>query len=173
MRGGAKDRGADAAYVAWLGPLVGKATMKTPRYLLHTFLFLPIAVALAAQLRADDWPAWRGRMRDGICREKGLLKDWPTEGPKLLWKATGLGVGNSGPAIVGNVLYIMGEKEGKEWVMAFDVGRQGKPIWASAIGTMTFDDKSHPGPRATPSIDGDRLYTMGVGCFGSNSNIFK
>ena len=90
------------------------------------------------------------------------MAQWPEEGPKLLWKATGLGTGNSGPAIVGHVLYIMGEKDGKEWVMAMDV-REGKPIWESAVGPIGFDDKSHPGPRATPSIDGDRLFTMGIG----------
>ena len=137
--------------------------MKMHRYLFQNLLCLLTAVMLAAQVRADDWPAWRGSLRDGICREKGLLKDWPKDGPNLLWKATGLGIGNSGPAIVGNVLYTMGEKDDKEWVMALDVGRQGKQIWTSAVGPMSFDDKSHPGPRATPSIDGDRLYTMGVG----------
>jgi outer membrane protein assembly factor BamB len=137
--------------------------MKTCRHLLPISLCLLTIAMLTGQLRADDWPAWRGPVRDGICREKNLLKEWPKEGPELLWKATGLGIGDSGPAIVGNVLYIMGEKDSKEWVMALDVGQQGKQIWASPLGPMSFDDKSHPGPRATPSIDGDRLYAMGIG----------
>jgi len=76
---------------------------------------------------------WRGPNRDGICREKGLLKEWPHDGPKLLWKTTGLGIGYGGPALVGNVLYIMGANDGKEWVLALDVRRGGKQIWASAI----------------------------------------
>ena len=116
---------------------------------------------LTAALRADDWPAFRGPDRDGICREKGLLKEWPKDGPKLLWKTTGLGIGNSTPSVVGNVLYIMGQKDDKEWVMALDVA-QGKQIWASAIGPIRNNGSGFPGPRSTPSIDGNRLYTLGI-----------
>ena len=113
-------------------------------------------------LRADDWPAWRGPNRDGICQEKGLLKEWPKEGPKLLWKATGLGIGFGGPAVVGDVLYIMGGNDDKEWVLALDASRQGKQLWASPIGPIRNEGGGHPGPRSTPTIDGDRLYTLGI-----------
>ena len=67
-----------------------------------------IALIVARPLRADDWPGWPGPNRDGICLENGLLKQWPHDGPKLVWKTTGLGIGYGGPAVVGNVLYIMG-----------------------------------------------------------------
>src|SRR5689334_20451183 len=50
---------------------------------------------------AADWPQWRGPNRDGISKETGLVKEWPKEGPKLLWQATDLGDGYSTPAIVG------------------------------------------------------------------------
>jgi outer membrane protein assembly factor BamB len=119
-------------------------------------------VMLAHSLRADDWPAWRGVNRDGICRETGLLKEWPKEGPKLLWKNTGLGIGFSGPAIVGNVLYIMGSVEKNECVMALDVSQGGKQLWSSVIGPFRNDGANYPGPRSTPSIDGDRLYALGI-----------
>jgi len=121
-----------------------------------------IAGILGGVLRADDWPAWRGPNRDGLCQEKGLLKQWPSEGPKLLWKATGLGIGYGGPAIVGNVLYIMGGRDDKEWVMALDVSRGGREIWASSIGPVRNDGGGYPGPRSTPTIDGNRLYTLGI-----------
>ena len=121
-----------------------------------------VMTVLAAGLRADDWPAWRGPDRDGICREQGLLKEWPKDGPKLLWKTTGLGIGNSTPSIVGNVLYAMGQKDDKEWVMALDVNKRGKQIWASPIGPIRNEGNGFPGPRSTPSIDGDRLYTEGI-----------
>jgi outer membrane protein assembly factor BamB len=90
------------------------------------------------------------------------LKEWPKNGPKLLWKATGLGIGNSTPSIVGNVLYVMGEKDGKELVIALDVSKGGKQIWESAIGPVRNDGSGFPGPRCTPTIDGDRLYTGGL-----------
>jgi outer membrane protein assembly factor BamB len=79
------------------------------------FLFVSLLASFGA---AENWPAWHGPNRDSICRETGLLQDWPKDGPKLLWKAKGLGDGYSGPAIVGDVLYTMGNREGKEWVMA-------------------------------------------------------
>ncbi len=123
---------------------------------------LILLAASAANARGDDWPAWRGPNRDGICRETGLLKQWPKEGPKLLWKATGLGIGYSGPAVVGKVLYIMGGKNDQEWVMALDLSQQGKVLWAKSIGKIRSEGAGYPGPRSTPTIDGDRLYTLGI-----------
>ncbi len=118
--------------------------------------------AVCRAFGADDWPAWRGPNRDGICQEKGLLQEWPKEGPKLLWKATGLGIGFGGPAVVGDVLYLMGGNEDKEWVFALDVSRQGKLFWASPIGPIRSQGGGKPGPRSTPSVDGDRVYTLGI-----------
>ena len=111
---------------------------------------------------ADDWPSWRGPNRDGHCQEKNLLKQWPAGGPKLAWKTTGLGEGYSGPAVVGKVLYTMGNVQGKECVLALDVSQQGKVVWTTPIGPVRHNGGGYPGPRATPTIDGDRLYTIGV-----------
>jgi outer membrane protein assembly factor BamB len=47
-----------------------------------------------------DWPQWRGPQRNGISQERGLLKAWPPEGPKLLWQVRDLGSGYSTPAVV-------------------------------------------------------------------------
>jgi outer membrane protein assembly factor BamB len=128
----------------------------------HSVLLCSLIVTSVAGLRADDWPGFRGVNRDGICREKGLLKEWPKDGPKLLWKVTGLGVGYSTPSVVGNVLYTMGQKDDKEWVLALDVSREGKQTWASPIGPVRNDGNGFPGPKSTPTIDGDRLYTLGI-----------
>ena len=46
--------------------------------------------------------------------------------------------------------------------MALDVSRGGKQIWASEIGPLRHDGAGFPGPRSTPSIDGNRLYTLGI-----------
>jgi outer membrane protein assembly factor BamB len=122
-----------------------------------------VALAVAPRVsQADDWPAWRGPKRDGICRETGLLKQWPPEGPPLAWKTTGLGVGYSGPSIVGDLLFTMGNRDGKEWVLALDWTQQGKEVWASPVGPIRHDGGGYPGPRATPTFDNGRLYTLGV-----------
>ena len=58
-------------------------------------LFLVIALcAFASQAVAQTaalWPQWRGPNRDGISKETGLLKEWPANGPSLVWKAAGAG----------------------------------------------------------------------------------
>jgi outer membrane protein assembly factor BamB len=56
----------------------------------------------------------------------------------------------------------MGNRQGTEWVLAPDVGNVGKEIWASPIGPVRHDGGSYAGPRSTPTIDGDRLYTLGI-----------
>src|SRR5882762_8872519 len=52
-----------------------------------------------------EWPQWRGPNRDGISKETGLLKEWPADGPPLVWKTTGAGGGYSSLAIAGGRLF--------------------------------------------------------------------
>jgi outer membrane protein assembly factor BamB len=74
-----------------------------------------------------------------------------------------LGEGYSGPAIVGDRLYTMGNRKGKEWVIALDVSQRGKQAWATATGPVRHEGGGYPGPRSTPTVDGNRLYALGCG----------
>src|SRR5437764_205770 len=65
------------------------------------------AFVIASASHATDWAQWRGPERNGISKETGLLKEWPKEGPKLLWEAKEIGTGFSTPAVVGDRLYIL------------------------------------------------------------------
>jgi len=67
-----------------------------------------------------DWPQWRGPRRDGISPETGLLQSWPVDGPSLLWKIDGLGLGWSSPIIVGERLYLTGDVGDDLIVFALD-----------------------------------------------------
>lgn len=58
---------------------------------------------------APEWSQWRGPNRDGLSTEAGLLKEWPKDGPPLLWKATGLGAGFSGVSVAGQRIFTMGD----------------------------------------------------------------
>src|SRR5262245_27817293 len=123
---------------------------------LPAFLAALLAVPAA---RADDWPQWRGPDRTEISRETGLLKDWPKDGPKLLWTYSDAGSGYSSPAVVGNRLYTMGTEDGNEVVLALDPN-SGKKIWSSKVGSLSR--LAHgDGPRGTPTVDGDALYALG------------
>ena len=74
---------------------------------------LAIASAVAAQ--AAEWPQFRGPGRDDISKETGLLKQWPDGGPKLAWKATGIGAGYSGVSVVAGRVYTMNEKGERQY----------------------------------------------------------
>ena len=59
---------------------------------------------------ADDWPQWRGPSRDGHSKETGLLKEWPKDGPRLVWQVKDLGGGYSTPSVAGGRVYVMTNK---------------------------------------------------------------
>src|SRR4030095_14217873 len=67
-------------------------------------------------LMAADWPQWRGMNRDGKSADSGLLKQWPPDGPKLVWKATGLGKGYGSVSVVGDRVYSSGDKDESSFV---------------------------------------------------------
>jgi len=121
-----------------------------------------ISISLFTAAFGDDWPAWRGKLRDGICRETGLLKEWPDGGPKLIWKATGIGAGYSSPAVVGNTIYISGQNDGKQFVFALNASKEGKLIWSSDFAPVGNGGNAFPGSRSMPTVDGDRLYVIGI-----------
>src|SRR4029079_3275871 len=108
---------------------------------------------------AANWPKWAGPNRDGISKETGLLKQWPADGPPLVWKASGAGRGYSSFAIANGKLYTMGLRGDREFVIAFDIAT-GKEAWATAHGSAFHNDR-RDGPRGTPTIDGDRIYALG------------
>lgn len=123
--------------------------------ILLTLLFSAGAVAQTA----GEWPQWRGPNRDGISKETGLLKQWPDGGPPVVWKAAGAGRGYSSLAISGGRIYTMGIRGDREFVVAFDVAT-GKEVWATPHGTV-YKDSRGDGPRGTPTVDGDRVYSLG------------
>ncbi len=110
----------------------------------------------------QDWPAWRGPMRTGLSSEQGLSRQWPPDGPPLVWKVENVGQGYSTPSLAGGAIYVMGNRDGKEYVFALDRAAQGKELWAAAIGTVRHDGAGYPGPRSTPTVDGDRVYALGM-----------
>src|SRR5512139_346607 len=114
--------------------------------------------------RADDWPQWQGPDRNAISKETGLLKQWPKEGPPLAWKITGLGGGDSAPAIAAARIYGMGNRGQDEVVWALSE-TDGKEVWVAKLGPAFAQRPSQgrEGPSGTPTVDGDRLYVEGLG----------
>jgi outer membrane protein assembly factor BamB len=131
--------------------------MKPQRWLLGGIYL----VLCAGALPAADWPQWRGPHRDGVSAESGLLKEWPAGGPKLLWKAVGLGGGYSAPSVAAGRVYLIGARGQEEHVIALNE-TDGKQLWSRAIGRVGPNKSQQwPGPRSTPTVDGNCLYALG------------
>ena len=113
--------------------------------------------------KSSDWPQWRGPGRDGISQETGLLKQWPAEGPKLVWQLNDIGDGYSTPAVVGTRIYIMSNRGlDNEFVQALST-QDGKVIWTTRVGNVGNPNQQPPYPKArsTPTIDGNFIYALG------------
>ncbi|MHC4290411.1 MAG: hypothetical protein ACYSO3_06245, partial [Planctomycetota bacterium] len=60
---------------------------------------------------AADWPRFLGPNANSISSEDGINKDWSSKPPKELWRISLTDEGYSGPAVKGDVLYILDHKE--------------------------------------------------------------
>jgi outer membrane protein assembly factor BamB len=134
------------------------------------------AIAACCQLSpamADDWPQWQGPDRNSMSKETGLLQTWPTEGPPLARRMNGLGGGDGAPAISKGRIYVMGTRGEEEVVRALSE-KDGQELWVTPLGTKLEQrmPQSQEGPGCTPTVDGDRLYVVGMGgdvaCLGTD-----
>ena len=107
---------------------------------------------------ASDWPQWRGPDKDGISRETGLLKEWPDGGPQVLWRVP-LGEGFSGISVVDERVYSMFSEDDDEFVVCLNASN-GEEIWRFRSGSNYIESMGGNGPRATPTIDGELLFTV-------------
>jgi outer membrane protein assembly factor BamB len=127
-------------------------------HLVCTALFVSLAgVALAAP---GDWPRWRGSEGNDMSAETGLLKEWPADGPRLVWKATGLGDGYSTVSIAGRRLFTAGDKGDASFVVALDAA-DGKQVWSAKLGKSgPVGNPKFEGPRGTPTVDGNLVVAL-------------
>ncbi|MBM4000526.1 MAG: polyvinylalcohol dehydrogenase [Planctomycetes bacterium] len=120
-----------------------------------------VSTVVAVQAMAAepfDWPQWQGPARNNVSVEKGLLKEWPAEGPKRVWTFSEAGAGYSGPSVAAGTLYLMGTRDSNEILIALDA-LTGSEKWVAELDTV-FENGWGDGPRGTPTVDGDRVYAM-------------
>ena len=124
----------------------------------------------ATPLTADDWPQWRGPDRLGVWQETGIVERFPEEGLKVTWRVP-LRSGFTGPAVADGRVFVLDWEEdpesrtleGTERAVALDE-QTGEALWTHEwpttyqmlMGTYAI------GPRATPTVDGDRVYVVGA-----------
>lgn len=123
-------------------------------------IFVAVAVA-----RGEDWPEIRGRGRLGVWSETGILDKFPGAGLTVLWR-TPIKAGFSGPAVADGRVFVMDFAEtqrprGTERALAL-VEKTGKILWTQEW-SVDYRGMSYAiGPRATPTVDGDRVYFAGA-----------
>lgn len=119
------------------------------------FVHAPRAPAADAGASAS-WPDFHGPGRTNISPETGLLKKWPADGPRLVWKYSECGQGYSGVAIAEGLIFTAGDFDEEETVLALDM--EGKLLWKSPNGKAWHG--ASPGSRTHPTYSDGRVYHM-------------
>ena len=127
------------------------------------FLSLAAVTALPsgginAATSAREWPQWRGPDRSGVSSETGLATSWTSSGPAAAWTISDLGEGYGSLAVRGDRIYVQGVQGRDSAVFCLD-RRNGKTVWTTALASRMEQDRGS-GPRGTPTLDGDRLYSL-------------
>lgn len=149
--------------------------MRLPRSFVGLSLAAVVSLIHAGTSVADDWPQWLGPHRDGVWHETGLVEKFPETGLKTLWKVP-VSLGYSGPAVSGDLVFLTdfvkasGDTsndpqtrkalDGQERVLCFNA-KTGKTVWEVEY-PCKYNISYPSGPRATPTVDGDKVYTLGA-----------
>ncbi len=125
---------------------------------MKSFIALVFSLVLFTNIIiAQEASQWRGKDRDGIYDEKGLLPSWPAEGPKLLWHIDNIGDGHASASVVAHDrIFTAGAVQGKGFIYAFSL--DGKLLWSTPYGDEWTE--SFPGSRSTPLINEGKVYFM-------------
>ncbi len=112
-------------------------------------------------LSASDWPGFLGPNRNGVADEVNVEQIWGDAAPEILWQVT-LGEGYAGPAIVHNRVYVFDRQNNMERLRCLDA-KNGQVKWVQSYPTNYEDMYGFSnGPRTTPLVDGQLVYTFGV-----------
>ncbi len=126
--------------------------------ILRAIVIISVLV-VTSQIFASDWPQYLGPDRNAVSSEKGLMRSWPSNGPKVLWTVP-LGEGFGGPAVSEGKVYIYDRVDDKVNVLrCFDL-MTGHEEW-------TFSNKapgsfSYNGSRSVPAVKGNRIYVCDI-----------
>jgi outer membrane protein assembly factor BamB len=125
-----------------------------------------LALVCCGSLTTEDWPQWRGARRDGVYRETGIVDKLP-EKLRYRWRKK-IGAGYAGPAVAAGRVYVMdgvtesdGGRPTGERVLCLDA-KNGDTIWTHGYSCERYTVQYASGPRVTPTVDGDRVYTLGT-----------
>jgi len=119
------------------------------------------AFGLHPSIHAQDWPQFLGPNRDLKTTSTNLNLEWPGGEPTVLWQKK-VGTGWSGPVVADGKLIVHDRADNESVVTCLDA-ITGEPKWEYRYPTPYRDQFGFDnGPRATPTISGDHVYTFGA-----------
>jgi outer membrane protein assembly factor BamB len=141
----------------------------------QTVVCVCLLCVLSPSLVADDWIQWMGNRRDGRWTETGVVTEIKEKGLPVVWR-TKIGGGYAGPAVAGGRVFVTdfqtenaefkndpgnrNARIGVERVLCLD-SKTGKQLWKHEY-PRSYKISYAAGPRATPTVDGDRVYVLGA-----------
>src|SRR5665648_720830 len=99
---------------------------------LAIIFFVTISGCTASAQKTCEWPCFHGTDRTNKSTETGMIKEWPKNGPELLWRVSGLDEGYSSVSVGGGLIYTAGLSNDQTFVFCFDL--EGKPVWKKPNG---------------------------------------
>jgi outer membrane protein assembly factor BamB len=117
-------------------------------------MLVMLILSTGGAVGAHDWPQFHGPRRDNLSLETGLLRQWPVQGPKLLWTAQGMGQGFACAVISQGCIYTSGNIGNDTVITCLTL--DGCTKWTHRNGPAW--KQASPGTRATPTIDQGRLF---------------
>lgn len=109
---------------------------------------------------SKDYPQFLGPHRNGTVQGLKLARDWSERPPQLLWRQP-IGAGWSAFAVVGSSAVTQEQRGEFEMVVCYDL-MSGREQWSHSDHDRYEATPAGVGPRATPTIVEDRVYTLGA-----------
>jgi len=139
---------------------------KNSMLLLFCLVLCFIGLVSSGTAVAADWPQWRGPDYNGISKETEWTATFPEGGPKVLWEKS-IGAGFASITVSDGKAYTMGNVDDNDILYCFDAAT-GSEIWKKSYSCPLLNKNHEGGPCATPTIDGDAVYT-----FSKNGDVLR
>lgn len=113
-----------------------------------------LSMLAASSLLAEDWTRWLGPDGRNISYEKWDVGEGRFQKP--VWEKQ-LGNGFSAACVEGDLVYSMGNKDGKDFLYCFQA-KDGKEVWTYSY--PCHEGSQYKGPQSSPVIQGNYIYIV-------------